>query len=110
ISDDGNHILLKEKKLVTQKKETTIKKRGGEITQQYIQNAFNGNPGLLLLDEPTTHLNTERIAWLEKKIKNYQGTAVVVSHDRTFLNNVCTDIWEIENNTLKIFKGNYDEY
>src|SRR5699024_2289171 len=47
---------------------------------------------------------------LEKKIKNYQGTAVVVSHDRTFLNNVCTDIWEIENNTIKIFKGNYDEY
>src|SRR5699024_5132474 len=61
-------------------------------------------------DEPTTHLDTERIAWLEKKIRNYQGAAVVVSHDRTFLNNVCTDIWEIENNTLKIFKGNYDEY
>src|SRR5690625_2695098 len=91
-------------------KETSIGKSGGEITQQYLQNAFNENPGLLLLDEPTTHLDTERIAWLEKKIKNYQGTAVVVSHDRAFLNNVCTEIWEIENNTLKIFKGNYDEY
>src|SRR5699024_12597667 len=83
---------------------------GYKRTMKDVKNEINWHPGLLLLDEPTTHLDTDRIAWLEKKIKNYQGTAVVVSHDRTFLNNVCTDIWEIENNTLKIFKGNYDEY
>lgn len=110
LPDDGNLTLFTSTKLVSQLKEISIAKSGGEITQQYLQNAFNENPSLLLLDEPTTHLDTERITWLEKKIRNYQGAAVVVSHDRTFLNNVCTDIWEIENNTLKIFKGNYDEY
>uniref|UniRef100_UPI001AEC7086 ATP-binding cassette domain-containing protein n=1 Tax=Staphylococcus sp. GDX8P106P-2 TaxID=2804108 RepID=UPI001AEC7086 len=110
LPDEGNISPFTSVKLVPQFKESRLEKSGGEITQQYLQNAFNGNPGLLLLDEPTTHLDTERIAWLEKKIRNYQGAAVVVSHDRTFLNNVCTDIWEIEKNTLKIFKGNYDEY
>lgn len=110
LPDEGNITPFTSVKLVPQLKETSIEKSGGEITQQYLQDAFNKMPGLLLLDEPTTHLDTERIAWLEKKIINYQGATVVVSHDRTFLNNVCTDIWEIENNTLKIFKGNYDEY
>ena len=110
LSDEGNITPFTSVKLVPQFKESRLEKSGGEITQQYLQSAFNENPGLLLLDEPTTHLDTERIAWLEKKIRNYQGATVVVSHDRTFLNNVCTEIWEIENNTLKIFKGNYDEY
>lgn len=108
--DGGNLKLFTSTKLVPQFKESRLEKSGGEITQQYLQNAFNENPGLLLLDEPTTHLDTERIAWLEKQIRNYQGATVVVSHDRTFLNNVCTEIWGIEKNTLKIFKGNYDEY
>ncbi len=110
LPDEGNITPFTSVKLVPQFKESRLEKSGGEITQQYLQNAFNENPGLLLLDEPTTHLDTERIAWLEKKIRNYQGATVVVSHDRAFLNNVCTEIWEIENNTLKIFKGNYDEY
>src|SRR5690625_909257 len=110
LSDEGNITAFTSVKLVPQFKESRLEKSGGEITQQYLQSAFNEKPGLLLLDEPTTHLDTERIAWLEKKIRNYQGATVVVSHDRAFLNNVCTEIWEIENNTLKIFKGNYDEY
>ncbi|RPF55155.1 Vga family ABC-F type ribosomal protection protein [Abyssicoccus albus] len=110
LPDEGNITPFTSVKLVPQFKESRLEKSGGEITQQYLQKAFNENPGLLLLDEPTTHLDTERIAWLEKKIRNYQGATVVVSHDRAFLNNVCTEIWEIENNTFKIFKGNYDEY
>lgn len=110
LTDEGNITHFTTVKLVPQFKETTSKKSGGEITQHYLQFALNEKPGLLILDEPTTHLDTQRIDWLEKKLANYQGAFVVVSHDRTFLNNVCTEIWEIEDSTLKVFKGNYNAY
>lgn len=108
--DGGNVNHFTSVKLVPQFKETRSEKSGGEITQQYLQLAFNEKPGLLILDEPTTHLDTQRIDWLEKKLANYQGAFVVVSHDRTFLNNVCTEIWEIEDGSLNAFKGDYNAY
>ena len=108
---EGGHIYhFTSVKLVPQFKETSSEKSGGEITQQYLQLALNEKPGLLILDEPTTHLDTERINWLEKKLVNYQGALIVVSHDRTFLNNICTKIWELEEGNLKVFKGNYNAY
>src|SRR5690625_5127898 len=72
LPDEGKLTLFTSTKLVPQLKETSSGKSGGEITQQYLQNALNENPGLLLLDEPATPSDTERIAWLEKKIRNYQ--------------------------------------
>lgn len=110
LPDEGHVTHFTSVKLVPQFKETISAKSGGEITQQYLQLAFNEKTGLLLLDEPTTHLDTERIDWLEKTLMNSQEAFVIVSHDRTFLNYMCTEIWEIEEGTLKVFKGNYDAY
>lgn len=71
--------------------------------------ALFGNPEALLLDEPTNHLDLESIGWLENFLKGYQGTLVVVSHDRHFLNAVTTHIADIDYDTLIIYPGNYDE-
>lgn len=96
--------------LVPQFKRTDTTKSGGEMTQAYLQDAFNHHAGLLLLDEPTTNLDTEHIEWLEKKLTAYQGALILVSHDRAFLDQLCTEIWEIEDGILTIYKGNYSQY
>jgi len=67
-------------------------------------------PDLLLLDEPTNHLDFPGVTWLENYLKNYKKTCVVVSHDKTFLNNVVTDIVHIENKKLNYYKGNYKSF
>lgn len=70
--------------------------------------ALFGNPDALLLDEPTNHLDLESISWLEEFLHNYKGTLVVVSHDRHFLNSVCTDIADLDYETIITYPGNYD--
>lgn len=65
---------------------------------------------ILLLDEPTNHLDLFTIRWLEEFLRNYKGTLVVISHDRMFLNNVCTDILDVDHNSIRHFKGNYDTF
>ena len=70
--------------------------------------ALFGNPDALLLDEPTNHLDLESISWLEEFLHNYKGTLVVVSHDRHFLNAVCTDIADLDYETIITYPGNYD--
>src|SRR3990167_137660 len=70
--------------------------------------AIFGKPEALLLDEPTNHLDLDSIQWLESFLHEYQGTLIVVSHDRHFLNTVCTDIADIDYETLIIYPGNYD--
>jgi len=67
-------------------------------------------PDLLMLDEPTNHLDLEAVLWLEAYLQTYKHTVVVVSHDRGFLNEVCTDIILFQNQKLEYFKGNYDTY
>lgn len=67
-------------------------------------------PDLLMLDEPTNHLDLPAIQWLESYLKQYEGTVVVVSHDRQFLNQVSTRILEVENKKVRSYKGNYDSY
>lgn len=67
-------------------------------------------PELLMLDEPTNHLDLEALLWLESYLVNYAHTLVVVSHDRGFLNEVCTDIVEFKNKKLNYFRGNFDNY
>ena len=70
--------------------------------------ALFGNPQALLLDEPTNHLDLESISWLENFLHNYKGALVVVSHDRHFLNSVCTDIADLDYETIITYPGNYD--
>ncbi|HSW73118.1 MAG TPA: ATP-binding cassette domain-containing protein, partial [Chlamydiales bacterium] len=68
-----------------------------------------GNPQALLLDEPTNHLDMESIGWLEEFLKNYQGTMIVISHDRHFLNAITNHIADIDYDTIIIYPGNYDQ-
>lgn len=71
--------------------------------------ALFGNPAALLLDEPTNHLDLDAIKWLEEFLHAYEGTLIVVSHDRHFLNTVCTDIADIDYETVIQYPGNYDQ-
>ncbi len=70
--------------------------------------ALFGQPEIILLDEPTNHLDLASIAWLEEFLMDYVGTVIIVSHDRHFLNNVCTHIVDIDYNKIKMYVGNYD--
>ena len=67
-----------------------------------------GNPDILLLDEPTNHLDLDAIAWLEEFLINFENTVIVVSHDRYFLNKVCTQIADIDYGKIQLYAGNYD--
>ena len=70
--------------------------------------ALFGNPDVLLLDEPTNHLDLDAIAWLEEVLINFENTVIVVSHDRYFLNKVCTHIADIDYAKIQLYAGNYD--
>ncbi len=70
--------------------------------------ALFGQPDIILLDEPTNHLDAHSIEWLEDFLLDYEGTVIVVSHDRYFLNDVCTHIVDVDYNKIKIYVGNYD--
>jgi ATP-binding cassette subfamily F protein 3 len=83
---------------------------GGEQTRLMIAKLLLLNPQLLLLDEPTNHLDTDTCEWLEGFLKNYQGSLVVISHDRYFLDRVVTEIVELKDHTLTQYPGNYSKY
>ncbi len=70
--------------------------------------ALFGNPDVLLLDEPTNHLDLDAIAWLEEFLINFENTVIVVSHDRYFLNKVCTQIADLDYSRIQLYAGNYD--
>ena len=70
--------------------------------------ALFGAPDIILLDEPTNHLDIDSIRWLEDFLMDYEGTVIVVSHDRHFLNNVCTHIVDVDYTQIRIYVGNYD--
>ena len=81
---------------------------GNEKVKVLLAQALFGNPDIILLDEPTNHLDVEAIAWLEDFLLDYEGTVIVVSHDRHFLNTVCTHIVDIDYNKVKMYVGNYE--
>lgn len=81
---------------------------GSEKVKVLLAQALFGNPDILLLDEPTNHLDLDAIYWLEEFLINFDNTVIVVSHDRYFLNKVCTHIADIDYAKIQLFSGNYD--
>ena len=82
--------------------------KGSEKVKVLLAKALFGNPDILLLDEPTNHLDLGSIEWLEDFLINFENTVIVVSHDRYFLNKVCTNIADIDYGKITLFAGNYD--
>ena len=81
---------------------------GSEKVKVLLAKALFGNPDILLLDEPTNHLDLDAISWLEEFLINFNNTVIVVSHDRYFLNKVCTFIADIDYGKIQLYAGNYD--
>jgi ATPase subunit of ABC transporter with duplicated ATPase domains len=81
---------------------------GIEKIKVLLAQAIFGKPGVLILDEPTNHLDIKSINWLEEFLINFEGTVIVVSHDRHFLNKVCTHMADVDFGKIKLYMGNYD--
>ena len=81
---------------------------GGDKVRVLLAQALFGNPDILLLDEPTNHLDLKSIAWLEDFLDRFQNTVIIVSHDRHFLNQVCTHVADIDFGRIQVYVGNYD--
>ncbi len=85
-------------------------KSGGERTRMAIAAAFSQHAPLLLADEPTTNLDMDGVKMLEKMMAGYRGAILLISHDRTLLDRVCTQIWELEDGKVRVFDGNYSQW
>lgn len=114
---DGYHMDVEIRKVLAgmgfapdtwQKKAAVLS--GGEHTRLQLAKLLLQRPDLLILDEPTNHLDFVTMEWLENYLKGYPGAVLVVSHDRYFLDAVCTRIWEVEDGGLTSYKGNYSAY
>ncbi len=84
--------------------------QGGFKLRVLLAQVLFGKPDVLLLDEPTNHLDMESIEWLVELLKRYQGTLITISHDRFFLNQVCTHIADLDFHEIRMFTGNYDDF
>ena len=84
--------------------------QGGFKLRVLLAQVLFGKPDLLLLDEPTNHLDMESIAWLVDLLENYNGMIITISHDRFFLNEVCTHIADLDFHEIRLFPGNYDDF
>src|ERR1017187_7257320 len=83
--------------------------QGGQKVRVLLAQALFGHPGALLLDEPTNHLDLDSIHWLQGFLNSYEGVLIVISHDRHFLNSICTHIADIDYETIITYTGSYDE-
>lgn len=83
---------------------------GGYKLRVLLAQVLFGQPEILILDEPTNHLDLYSIKWLEDYLRNFEGTLVVTSHDREFLNGICTHIADVDYGTIKIYNGNYNQF
>lgn len=82
--------------------------QGGQKVRVLLAQALFGSPSVLLLDEPTNHLDLESVHWLQDYLRNYEGCLIVISHDRHFLNDVCTHVADIDYETVIMYTGGYD--
>ncbi|WP_080145636.1 ribosomal protection-like ABC-F family protein [Marinilactibacillus piezotolerans] len=108
--DTGTVIRQKSVSLLPQLRAAIGIKSGGEVTANTIISVLNEKAGILLADEPTTHLDVEHVEWLEKEISQYQGAYIIVSHDRDFLDKTCQQIWELDQEEIKVYSGNYSAF
>ncbi|MBS4210032.1 Vga family ABC-F type ribosomal protection protein [Bacillus sp. FJAT-50079] len=108
--ESGTVTLYARSEILPQLKQTNTIKSGGEVTQAYINEALAKKAELLLADEPTTNLDTAHIEKLERQLKRWHGALIIVSHDRAFLDSLCTSIWELHEGQVKVYKGNYSDY
>ncbi|MCU1308915.1 MAG: transporter ATP-binding protein uup, partial [Candidatus Angelobacter sp.] len=83
--------------------------QGGQKVRVLLAQALFGHPQALLLDEPTNHLDLDSIHWLQDFLNHYEGSLIVISHDRHFLNSVCTHIADIDYETIIVYTGGYDD-
>ena len=83
--------------------------QGGQKVRVLLAQALFGNPAALLLDEPTNHLDLDSVHWLQDYLRKYEGTLIVISHDRHFLNEVCTHVADIDYETIIMYTGGYDD-
>jgi len=109
-TEQGSISATATRELLPQLKNTNTTKSGGEITQDYINRSLAKKPNILFADEPTTNLDTDNIEKLEQQLNRWQGAFIVVSHDRAFLDSLCTTIWELNEGKLQVYKGNYSDY
>lgn len=109
-ADKGEVKTSASRYFLPQLKETDTFRSGGEITKSYIDKALAMKAEILFADEPTTNLDTHNIKELEKHFSRYRGAIILVSHNRYFLDQICTKIWEIEDGEVKEIHGNYTSY
>ncbi|EUJ32272.1 putative ABC transporter ATP-binding protein [Listeria cornellensis FSL F6-0969] len=83
---------------------------GGEKTRKAVQRILAEQPNLLFADEPTSNLDVDSVKHLERQWKRYAGTLFVISHDRMFLDAICTTIWELDQARITVYPGNYSAY
>lgn len=112
-----NHIIEKSHlytdetiQLIPQIKDSDLEKSGGETTQLYLNRTLNQDAGIMLLDEPTTHLDEQNSEALVKKLKHIGNIKIIASHDREFLNKIVDEIWSVEDKSIKVYPGNYNKY
>ena len=109
-TDVSNFLTNGRLSMLPQLKQTDTFKSGGEVSQDYIVYILNQSPNVLLADEPTTNLDTSHVEWVEKKLQTFSGTILLISHDRTLLDNICDTIWELEDGQIIEYSGNYSDY
>ena len=83
---------------------------GGQRTRALLARLLLEAPTFLILDEPTNHLDIQAVEWLENYLKDWDGAALIVSHDRYFLDKVCNNIWEMGGGGIETYRGNYSHY
>ncbi|MGO1922842.1 MAG: ribosomal protection-like ABC-F family protein [Jeotgalicoccus sp.] len=95
---------------IPQLKNNDVYKSGGETTKVYLQEGLKNSAGIILLDEPTTHLDETNTAWLEDELNKKKAIKIIASHDRDFLDKIADEIWAVEDTKIAVYPGNYSHY